>query len=175
MAKQFQLPIKRSPAKDPQQYLVYRMENEAIGARRYTQLSRKAIARLIRSICREYKLPKVNVQFADLGDWTAQWDAPATITFGKKASAKSILTITHEMAHHLHYHLAGIESFKHEDHGAEFMACHMSILDTARVIPVVGMRAICEAYKIQYADPGTKNSLTALKRAVLGYGQNRSA
>lgn len=175
MAKHFQFPIKRSPSTDSQQYLVYRMENEAIGARKYATLTRPAITRLIRSICREYQLPQVTVLFEDLGEWTAEWRPPSTIVFGKKMTSKGLLTVTHEMAHHLHYHVAGVDSLGHEDHGPEFMACHMSILDTARIIPVVGMRAICDAYKIKYADPGVKNSLAALKRAVLNYGKNHSA
>lgn len=175
MAKHFQFPLKRSPTGDSQQYLVYRMENEAIGARKYATLSARNISRLIRSICREYQLPKVTVLFEDLGKWTAEWRPPATIVFGKKLTAKTLLTVTHEMAHHLHYHIAGVASLEHEDHGAEFMACHMSILDTARVIPVVGMRAICDAYGVKYADPGTKNSLAALRKAVLSYASGHSA
>lgn len=166
VAAKFRYPVKRSPKSDPQQYRVYRMENEAIGARAYQQLTRERIRVLTRSVCRNYRVPRARLEWANLGKWAAEWEDGTIRLNTKKGSARDVLTITHELAHHVHYHLAQHDD--HESHGPEFMACHMSILDTCRVVPVVGMRAVCKAWKVRYVDPGTKNSLTKLKRIVRG-------
>lgn len=72
----------------------------------------------------------------------------------------------HELAHHIHYWLSDDGAVDQEAHGPEFMACHISILDTCRFIPVVGMRAICGEWRVRYADPGTGNSLKVLRGIV---------
>lgn len=169
MGAKYRYPVKRSPKSDPQQYRVYRMENEAIGARRHCRLTRPAIRRLIRSIARNYRVPVPRLTWVDLGRWAAEWCPEKGIRLNtQKGTSQDLLTITHEMAHHLHFHLGGELSNSQESHGPEFMACHISILDTQRVVPVVGMRAICAAYKVSFKDPGTTQSLAKLKRAVRG-------
>lgn len=42
----------------------------------------------------------------------------------------------------------------------------MSVLDTARIIPTYAMRTVCDKYKIAYADPGDRNDIRELWRAV---------
>lgn len=171
MAIKYKRPIKKSPKSDPQQYLVYRMENEALGARSYMSLTRRDLARFVRAICRQYKLPKVELKYEDLGRWAAEWRSPNVIVLGMKKISRDLLTIVHELAHHLHEVIA--PDLPQESHGAEFMGCYMSILDTARIIPVIGMRAICADYKIRYVDPGTRSNLTKLRRAVRGSASSR--
>ncbi len=164
MPRKFSYPIKRSPKSDPQQYRVYRMENEAIGARCYMQMSRTAMRALAAMVCRNYRVPQVRLTWKDLGRWAAQWLEPSAIELSNsKGSARDILTITHELAHHIHHHLSGGADEHQQNHGAQFMACHMSILDTCRVIPVVGMKAICDDYGIAYFDPGRGGSLARLR------------
>lgn len=172
MAARYRYPVKRSPKTDPQQYRVYRMENEAIGARKYMAMDRATAMTLARSVCRNYRVPIVKVKWEDLGKWAAEWrdsndEGGECIVLGtRKRTSRDILTLTHELAHHIHHHLSeGMDALQ-QDHGPEFMACHMSILDVCRVVPVVGMRAICDAWKVKYIDPGTSNSLGKLKRIV---------
>ena len=147
------------------------MEGESISAKNYVALPKKSIVRFAKSICKIYGIPQVEIHFRNLGQWTAEWMEPNIITLGRKNNSKGIVTIAHELAHHLHNSIAGMDK-GHQDHGPEYMACYMSILDTSRIIPVVGMRAICDSYKSKDADPGTKNSLSALRRAVLGYASS---
>jgi IrrE N-terminal-like domain len=176
MALTYQYPIKRSPKKDPQQYQVYRMENEAIGARRYMSMDRPTIRQLVRSVCRNYRVPVVKVRWKNLGKWAAMWNdendigGEAIVLNTRKRTAQDVMTITHELAHHIHHHLSDKKatSLGQQDHGPQFMACHMSILDTCRVIPVVGMKAICDRWKVKYIDPGPGNSLFVLKRICRG-------
>lgn len=168
MPARYRYPLKRSPKSDPQQYRVYRMENEAIGARSYQKLDRGTIRVLAASVCRNYCVPSVTLEWTNLGKWAAEWDDGTIRLNTKKGTARDVLTITHELAHHVHHYLSAGKAEAQESHGPEFMACHMSILDTCRVVPVVGMRAVCTAWKVRYADPGTTNSLAKLKRIVSG-------
>ena len=178
MPRPFALPIRRSPKSDPQQYRLYRMENEAIGACKAYRLSKTAIRAVIKAVCKNYGVPEPRIYWQDLGRWAAEWrehdlsmDGPSTIAFNTiKGTARDALTVTHELAHHIHYWLGeGAEG--QEPHGPEFMACHMSILDSRRMIPVAGMRAVCEKYKIRYADPGDALSLPRLIKICRGKEQ----
>lgn len=165
MPVKYRMALTRSPASDPQQYRLYRMESEAIGARGYVRLTQSTLARFVRSLCREYRMPVPTLRFGDIGKWGAEWHPDSVITINTQRNKnRDLLTLTHELGHHLHDHLA--PDAEHEPHGPQFMACYMSLLDTARIIPVVGMRAICDHYKVRYADPGDRNSLTTLRRAV---------
>jgi hypothetical protein len=170
MAQKFSYPVKRSPKSDPQQYRVYRMENEAIGARRYHRMTPEVQRGLAAGICRNYRVPQVHLEWADLGKWAAEWGStPRTIRLStRKGTSQDLLTLTHELAHHVHHWLSGGAANKQESHGPEFVGVHMSILDTCRVIPVVGMRAVCAAWKVRYADPGTRSSLKQLRRVAQG-------
>lgn len=165
MPRKINKPIPKSPKTDPQQYKVYRMEKEAISACSYFRLSQKGIKAIVRAICRHYKLKQIRVKFADLGQWAAECHSPNFIVFSsRKGTSRDPITVTHELAHHLHESL--VPDSGHEDHGPEFIACHMSILDAMRVIPVVGMRAILDKYKIRYIDPGVKHKRETLKRRI---------
>lgn len=174
MPRRYAIPIKRSPKDDPQQYRVYRMENEAIGACKAYRLSKASIRSMIKSVCSNYGVPPPVVKWADLGHWAAEWrSTPSTgyigITFNtKKGTARDALTVTHELAHHVHYHLSAGAWVKQQSHGPQFMACHMSILDARRMIPVLGMRAICKAWDVKYEDPGDSLSLPRLIRIAKG-------
>ena len=151
------------------------MESEALGARNYQSMSRKNILRLVNGVCRTYQISRVTVAYKDLGKWAAEWRAPATITLStRKRTSMDFITITHELAHHLHDSF-GAATDKHEPHGAQFMACHMSILDTVRAIPVYAMKTVCRRYRIKYKDPGTRNHLGDLQRAVVGRRRKRPA
>lgn len=150
------------------------MENEAIGSKRYIELSLKQLKRFARVVCRVYGMPQVDLSFADLGEWGGEWAPPNKIRISRtKKGVRDLLTIAHELAHHLHEHLAPDEL--HEPHGPEFMACYISILDVTRMIPVVGMRAICDSYKVRYVDPGVKNDnvFTLRKRVLRGLPSGR--
>lgn len=167
MAQPFQMPIKRSPRKDPQQHRVYRMENSAIGARNYRTLKRADILALVRSVCRNYRVKAPLVRFRRVGKWAAEWSdiAGGLITLNPhKGTGQDLLTVTHELAHHVHHKLSKGRDEQHEAHGAEFMAVHMSILDTTRVIPIEGMRVIAKRWRVRYRDPGPNNNLIRLRR-----------
>lgn len=166
MALSYRKPIKRSPPSDPQQYLLYRMENEAIGARHYMRLTRRQLSMYIRSLVRVYGMPKVQILFEDLGRWAAEWRPPNILVFGKKTTSRDLLTAAHEVAHHLHAYLA--KGLDQQDHGPQFMACYMHILDTSRFIPLVGMRAVCDRYGIKYLGLGDNVSVKKLMKVVRG-------
>ena len=167
MPAKYNLPVRPAHPRDPQQFRLYRMEVEAIGARGYMRLTRGDIGKLLRSLAKAYRVPSPTVRFADFGDWSAECDSNGVITFNPhRRRAYDVLTVVHEFGHHLHNQFE--DSPRQEAHGPQYMACYMSALDTARVLPVCAMRAVCDKWGIQYNDPGERNRLTDLRRAVKG-------
>lgn len=171
MAAKYKYRIPRSPKSDPQRNLVYRMESECIGARSYQSMSRKNITRLANGICSVYQLRRVKFVYKNLGKWAAQWVPPNTVELNTcKRTSMDFITITHELAHHLHASF-GAHIELQQSHGPEFMACHMNILDTCRGIPICAMRVICKEYGIKYKDPGDRRHLGDLRRAINSGGK----
>lgn len=165
MGRRFKQPLRRGPKTDPQQYRVYRMESEAIGCGGYVKLSQKTIRKFARVICRKYGVPQVRLKFSDLGVWAAEWSEPNLITMNpNKHGSLDLIVIAHELAHHVHNIVSmGLDQ---ESHGPEFLCCYMSVLDTGRIIPIEGMRAIFSKYRLRFVDPGTSGSLKTLVRRV---------
>lgn len=168
MAAKFHMPIKRGPKSDPQQYRLYRMENEAIGGRKADTVTKERLKRFLHSLCRMYRVPRVRVVFKDLGVWGAEYDIDAgphgtiAINFHKKKSCADKLTSAHEFAHHL---MAQFDpDSTHQSHGPEFMCAYMHVLDQMRYVPIVGMRAICKQYGLAFKNPGVGSTLSALAR-----------
>lgn len=151
---------------DPQQYTVYRMEREEIGARDYARLSFPECKRICRSVCRQYGVRQARVVRHPTKAWAAEWSNKngGTITLTRKGTAMDLLTVLHELAHHIHYHHAGKKVMDHEDHGKHFMAAYMSILDTVRLIPRDAMAVICDRHKIKYLMPGP--SIVSLRKVL---------
>ena len=157
---------KRRPARDPQQYLVYRMESEALGHCGRMKLSDSAIESLCRAIARNYGVPDLRINWKPMRDAAVWHDNDVLDLSTTKGTSRDLITITHEMGHQIHYHLSDGNDKNHQNHGPEFMACHLSILDSCRIIPIVGMKAICDSYGIAYFDPGVdgKSLVDILKR-----------
>ena len=153
-----------SISKDPQQFPLYRMEREEIGARDYMRLSWKACQRISRSVCRTYGVPQARLKRRVMGRWAAEWYDGVITLNPKKGTATDLLTILHELAHHLHWHLADGKYNRHQDHGPEFMACYASILDTVRFIPYDAMALICRRRKLKYLSPGP--TVASLKQVL---------
>ncbi len=171
MPKPFARAVRRSPLCDPQRFRVYRMESESIGARNYMRMSRADIARFARAVCRAYRIRPVKIRYRDLGRWGAQCVEPNILEFGNKAYSRDLITVAHELAHHLHNCIAG--DAPQAAHGPEFMGCYLSLFDTARIIPISAMRRVCALHNVAYVDPGDQNAFSSLVRAVTGKGQPR--
>ena len=153
--------------KDPQQFRLYRMEREDIGARDYMRLTWKECARVVRSVCRAYGVPGAKLRRKVMGRWAAEYDNTryCKITLNpKKGTATDLLTILHELSHHVHWHLGPVHVGEQEDHGPQFMACYISILDTVRLIPRDAMATICRRRRLRFINPGP--SIRSLKRAI---------
>lgn len=155
---------KRSPKDDPQQYEVYRMEDDIIGPKQ-ARLSRKAIRQLCDGITSAFGVPDVGLRFRSLGPWAAQCTWAGNIRIGTKWSSYHALTVLHELSHHIHNRL-NEKGREQQAHGPEFMACYMVVLDVARVLPVTCMRALCKKHKVKFLDPGEDRCLKRLKSLI---------
>jgi putative metallohydrolase (TIGR04338 family) len=155
--------------RDPQQFLFYRLEREEIGARNYARLSFATCKLVARSVCRQYGVPQVRVRRKKMGKWAAEYDpnpTPKVITLNPvRGTSTDLLTILHELAHHIHQTLAPNEAEGQEIHGPQFVACYMSVLDTVRLIPRDAMAIVLQRRGIRYINPGpTVQSLRAALR-----------
>lgn len=168
MPVKFRLAVKRSPKSDPQQYRLYRMESEAIGARHYLRISRETVVRFIRNACRTYGVPQLTLRFENHRKWAAYFLAPSLIVFSRKTTARDLLTAAHEFAHYLHYVVAKEKSEEHQTHGPEFMACYLSVLDTIRFIPMQAMALLCDERLIQYLRPKEGMGVDQLRKLICG-------
>lgn len=158
------MPVRRAHPNDPQQWRLYRMESETLGARGYARLTRRTLVQFVRGISRQYKVPAPYVEFVDLKGWSAECDNGVLRFNTSRRHALDVITAAHEFAHHLHTVLVPLDV--HQAHGPQFLACYMSVLDTARIIPTYAMRTVCDKYKIAYNDPGDRNDIRDLWRAV---------
>lgn len=148
---------------DPQQYRLYRMERADIGARTYARLTFRMCQVVARSVCKAYGVQQVKVVREPLGRWAAEWHTDTIRLNPGKGTATDLVTILHELAHHVHYHIAA-DASSHQDHGPEFMAAYLSIFDTVRFLPRRALMAVCDWRKIDYIDPGP--SIKSLRRAL---------
>jgi hypothetical protein len=165
MARRFKRPIRRSPKCDPQRQRFYRMEHEAINGRRLLNtLTQPQVRKLVKVLSRSYKIPGPLVQFVQTDEFHGMWVDPNLLLFNTKSGPVGVVTVVHEMAHYVHEVYA--PDNEDQPHGPQFVACYMSIIDALRLVPVCGMRAILEDYKLKYIDPGKNTTLTTLKRRL---------
>lgn len=166
MPTPFRRAVRRSPKADPQQYELYRMESEAIGAMGTMRMQPSEIRKFLRRLCTNCKVAQVKVEFTNMPGTAAEWSPPNIIRFSTaKGTARDMITVTHEFAHHLHDQL--IPGSSHQNHGPQFVACHMAVLDSVRYIPMYAMKVICERYGIAYMDFGPDGQdLAALQKAL---------
>lgn len=163
--------LEPGPPEDPQQNRVYHMEQQTIQCH-YACLSQQRIRRLVRRLAENYDVPCPVIKFEPIEEMAAFWTKPGTIIFADKSEeSRSIMTVAHEFAHHLHFCIATDIESQHEAHGIEFMACYMSILDTVRCLPNYAMGVVCDRYGVKYLDPGP--TLASLTQAVLGSQSHR--
>lgn len=168
MVAKFRMSVKRPSRRDVQQYLLYRMEKESFGGLRRGKMTQKEMQSFANAVCRNYAVPQVSVRFKDLGQWAGQCWADGRIDINpKKTGSLSVLCIAHELAHHIHNNLVPDKRRRqHQSHGPEFLACYISVFDTARIVPSAGMRAVLDTYKLKYIDPGDDNSLATLRKRI---------
>jgi len=167
MGSRYRRKVKRSPKSDPQQYRLYRMESENLGCCGMVSMKLPQLRKMARAICRRFGMRRTKVSFKHLNGWAAMWYEPNFIHLDpKKNGARGPMVLAHEMAHQLHYEIAG--EMNQQGHGAEFLGCYMAILDAMRMIPVDAMKALAERYKLRYVDPGMKGRLRQLVEQIRG-------
>ena len=164
-----QSPPERAPVgpnADPQQLRFYALEREEIGARDYARLTIAKCKQVARSVCRAYHVPQAQVSRAVLERWAAEWTPRRGIYLSKSiGTATDLLTILHELAHHVHYWSTPAKAYNtHQDHGPEFVACYLSILEHVRLMPRDALATVLERRGLKYLMPGP--SPTTLRKVL---------
>lgn len=155
----------RAPRSDPQRERVYKMEADTIGGCAWNALPPKLIRQMIKALSVHYGTGPLHVRFKKLKH-AGEWNEPNELVFSTYKGVKtSANIICHEFAHFLHWTLAS--GAGHQGHGPEFMACYLSVLDTARLIPMAAMKTVCDRFRVKYTDFGKDpQNLARLQRAI---------
>jgi len=130
---------------DPQQAAVYLMEKRALRGHFRHKCTLTLLRRWARRLCRLHQVPPVTVIVRAERGFGASY-LNNRITLDPKCG-RNMLSFAHELAHHVVAHRHPYA----QDHGVTFMKWYACLLDHMRVLPLVGMLAICREYGIAIA------------------------
>lgn len=137
-----------SPKSDPQRNRLYRMERDCLKGWDAGQMTVPQIKRWVKRVARMYGVPVPGITIKDIGRYSGEyWDGRITLST-QKNSGKTVLTLAHEMAHHIHEQLGDPEN--DEAHGLEFVTCYVHLLHVMQLVPALAMQVICSTYKLKY-------------------------
>jgi hypothetical protein len=136
-----------SPPDDPQRDLVYAMEKLHFAGHCRHVLPRKMIKRWVRRVCRTYRIPqpKLAIKEPTVRGRSAECDEVG-VTLHPKWGCNG-LTLLHELAHWIVFNRHPYAT----DHGPTFMRVYGELLDTMRLVPFAGFRAVCVRHGIKVA------------------------
>ncbi len=154
----------KSPKSDPQRERLYRMERTCFQGWDTGRMTVPQIRRWVKRVARKYGVEVPVILTKELpGHAGEYWEGRITLC-SQKESGKTLLTLAHEMAHHVHEQLG--DSSKDEAHGPEFLTCYVHILHTLKLIPALAMQVICSAHKLKYYPFNNTPSADRLRRMI---------
>lgn len=149
----------RATKKDPQRARVYKMEREFVGAVVYHRVSRDDLETVMRHACSYYRIcaPKLEIYtdrehriFGEAVSWSddgGKTEYGHTIRLNRGYHGANVITLLHELAHYI-----CDDTYKnHRDHGRQFCAIYMHLLDKYRVLPAVAFRALAKKWGVKIA------------------------
>ncbi len=133
--------------KDPQQKRVYRMERLELSGHLRHRMALCELRKMSRALCRRYRVPVANVVARNERGFWATYDYETGLVCLNPQGGRNAATLAHELAHHVAYVLhPGAQ-----DHGPTFMKYYVEMLDSLRLVPAAGMRAIARKYRVAIA------------------------
>lgn len=142
----------RSPKKDPQQYRVYKWENDLSnwgGA----HAKPTAIRAMVRRCCRLYRVPMPHVAVVSknrrAGKLLHSVSDPNNYTITIRPRHREIWTPIHEAAHTITDHLFGLHTGT-QNHGREFLGIYMALLIRLKVLPRTALVAYAKSLRLKY-------------------------
>lgn len=137
-----------APKSDPQRERLYRMERACFKGWDVGRMTVPQIELWVKRVARKYGVQVPAVTTKELPGYAGEyWDGRITLC-SQKESGKTLLTLTHEMAHHIHEQLGDAE--KDEAHGPEFLTCYVHLLHTLKLVPALAMQVICETHRLDH-------------------------
>lgn len=141
-----------APASDPQREAVYDLQAEFAGAWGVDRGSRAALETYLAKAARYYRVdpPKLVISrrhYRHAGEYvTAEWDrGNEAIILYPKGHGDNIQCLLHEFSHYVvdqYYDDA-------EDHGPEFCAVYMHLLDKYCIFPASCFRLLARKYRVK--------------------------
>lgn len=153
MADRIRRAVLRSPKRDPQAEVVYLLEGEEFRRLFYGSRMKRADARkLADQMARWCGVPPVTLKWAHWtkkGNTATQTKDVLTVNLDKAQWVPALLA--HEVAHWV----CDNKYEKVQDHGPEWLAVYIQILDHYRIVPQCAMKLMCKKYGLRVAKWGT--------------------
>jgi len=133
---------------DPQAETVYCMEGEDFGAQLCAKVPLRELRRIAKLMCRRRKIPVPNIFIRTPTEPRLQgyYDPNTYAICLHPKFARNYMVLLHELAHHF----VELKHPRAQHHGATWMRMYIELLDEARVIPAVAMRAACRERGVKY-------------------------
>lgn len=125
------------------------METRELRGHYRHKVSAKLLRKSMLRVCRKLGITPPTLKFRRLprcGVLDSDFDPPR-LTLDKEFG-RNFLLLAHELAHHIVWTKYGSRA---QDHGPTWVKIYIRILHCLRVIPEVGMRAVCRQYGIKAA------------------------
>jgi hypothetical protein len=137
---------------DPNKQAVYRMEKrEFAGVWLHVKQPMKYLQRRANAVCRLYEVPTVRLRVGRVEGGCAEYDSVdrlIRIDDRHKVTARNLLTVAHELAHHIVWERHGNRA---QDHGPMFVLVYGQVLSSLRLCPFAGWRAACKRHGVKMA------------------------
>lgn len=135
---------------DPQRQAVYDMEaREFSGLWNGVTQPMKQLRGAAREVCKLFDVPPVTLAMRRFADRDAEYnDETFEVSFGVAGHNRNMVTLAHEISHHIVYHRHGNRA---QDHGPTFVLVYAQVLSAMRMVPIAGMRDACKRHKVRIA------------------------
>lgn len=131
---------------DPQQTRVYQMENEFLGWSYWSRSTREQLDTFTARVCKYYKVHPPRLVVTSKGCNGHYGDYGQDTIYLYRGRGENVAVLLHELAHYLVDEFYG-ESV--QDHGPEFCAIYMHLLDKYEFLPHQEFRRLAGKYRVQ--------------------------
>ena len=141
--------LKPDQKHDPQRRRCYHMERKFDGGSIYTKTARHCLEAIVTHACNKFKVPRPKLVVGRRKEKFMGYCDEDRIYLNSWFHGDNTQTLLHEVAHWIVQH--DFEEEDYENHGPEFMAVYMHLLDAYRILPAFAFRKFAREYELKIA------------------------